>query len=109
MTGSKHIHILQVCSIDYNESKYFLVNKNLLHVCSTDEGKSKSIIADEFSTEEIESECVHRSVNKEKYSKNEAEHEETLITDNPVFYEPSCFNIFKCGENLLNKLDATCE
>ena len=74
-----------------------------------DEGESKSINADESSTEDIESECVHKSVHKEKYAKNEAEHEKNLVTDNPVIKEPSYFNILKFGKNLLNKLDATCK
>ena len=46
---------------------------------------------------------------KEKYTKNETDHEEPLITDNPLIKEPSYFNIFECGKNLLNGLDMTCE
>ena len=44
-----------------------------------------------------------------KYAKNKAEHEESLVTDNPGEKEPNYTNTFKCGENILNKIDATCE
>ena len=40
-----------------------------------DEDESKSIIIDESSTEKVESECVHKNINKEKDANNEAEHE----------------------------------
>ena len=46
---------------------------------------------------------------KEKYAKNEADHEEPTVTDYPVFNEPSYFNIFEYGKNPLNKLDSTCK
>ena len=48
-------------------------------------------------------------VNKEKDAKNEAQHEEHLVTYDPVVKEPSYFKIFQCGKNLLNKLGATCK
>ena len=83
------------------------MDKNSSQVCSTDEDKSKSIIVDEISTEEIKSECVQKSVDKEKDANNEARHEEPSITYNSVVKDPRYFNIFKCGQNLLNKLDAT--
>ena len=51
------------------------MDKNLLHVYSTDEGKSKGIIVDESYTEESESECAHKSLNKGEYAKNDTEHE----------------------------------
>ena len=53
-----------------------------------DEEESKIIIANESSTEERKLEWVHKSVNKEKDAKNEAEHEETLVTDDPVVKDP---------------------
>ena len=52
------------------------MGKNLFPVYSTDEDKSKGIIVNESSTEESESECVHKKTNKEKYAKNLAEYEE---------------------------------
>ena len=67
------------------------------------------IIVDESSTEESESECVHKSVNKEKYASNEAKYEEPSVTYDPVVKYPCYFKIFKCGKNLLNKIDATCK
>ena len=50
------------------------MDKPLLQVCSTDEEKSKSIIFNESSMEERESECVHKNINKEKDANNEAEY-----------------------------------
>ena len=52
---------------------------------------------------------MHKIVNKEKYANNEADHEEHTVTDDSVVKETSFFNIFKCGNNPLNKLDAMCE
>ena len=106
MNGGKHIPIEYVCSTDNSESKEFLVDEKLLQVCSTDKGKSKRVIIDESYMEDSESECVHKSANKEKYAKNEAEHEDTLVKDNPVVKEPIYFNIIECVNNILNKLDA---
>ena len=54
--------------------------------------------------EESESDCVHKSVNKEKDSNSEADHNEPTVTDYPVVKEPRNFNIFECGKNILNKL-----
>ena len=42
--------------------------------------ESKCIIVNECSTEEDKSECVHKSNNKQKYAKNEAEYEEPSNT-----------------------------
>ena len=61
--------------------------------------------------EEIESESVHKIINtnKEKFSIDETEYEEPLLTDNPAINKPSYFNLFKCCKNTLNKHDSTCE
>ena len=109
MIGTQQIMISHDCDLEKSESKGILADENLLQVCSADKSKSKSVNADESSTKESESECVHQNINKLKDAKNEAEHEETLVTDNPVVKETICFNIFECGNNLLNKLDATYE
>ena len=60
---------------------------------------------------ENESEIVHKSINTDKESDkiDETEDQETAVTDNPVINEPIYFNLFKCGKNFLNKLDATCK
>ena len=71
--------------------------------------ESKIIIVNESSTKESESKFVHKSVNKEKYAKIEAELEEPLFMDNTIVKEPRYFNIFKCVRNLLKNLDATCK
>ena len=50
-----------------------------------------------------------RQKKKEKQdAKNEAEHEEPMVTDDPVVKYTIYFNIFECGKNILNKLDAPC-
>ena len=70
-----------------------------------DKDKLKGFIVDKISTEEDESDCVHKNINKEKDAKNEADYEESSIT-----YEvPSYFNIFECDRNILNRLDVTYE
>ena len=46
MTGKKQILILHVCSTDDIKSKEFLADKNLSQVCSMDEGESESFIVD---------------------------------------------------------------
>ena len=54
-----------------------------------------------------ESECVHKNISKEKDTNNESEYEETTVVYDPVIKDPRDFNIFKCGNNLLNKIDVT--
>ena len=65
-------------------------------------GKSKSVIVDESSTEESESECVRKNINKEKDANNETEHEEPFVANNPVVKELSYFKLLECGKNILN-------
>ena len=57
--------------------------------------------------EKSESECAHKNINKEKDAKNEAEYEEPTVTYDTVIKELSYFNIFECGNNILNRLNAT--
>ena len=73
-----------------------------------DKGELESIITDEVSREESESEFSHKSI-KKKDAKNETDHEEPLVMDNPFVKDPRYFNIFECGKNLLNRLGATCK
>ena len=47
-----------------SKSKDILAEKILSKVCSTDEGESESIIVDESSMEESESEIVHKRINR---------------------------------------------
>ena len=63
MTGIQQIPIAYVCDFDGSKSKYFLVDENLSQVCSTDDGEPESVIFDESSTEESESERVHKIIN----------------------------------------------
>ena len=46
-----------------------------------------------------------QNINKQNYVKNETEYEESLIT-NEV---PRYFNRYKCGKNILNRLDVEYE
>ena len=57
--------------MDESELKEFMFNKTLSHICSAYEEESKGIIFNKCSTEEDESECVHKNINK-KDAKNEA-------------------------------------
>ena len=70
-----------------------------------DKDKSESVIDGESSTEESKG----INTNKEKYAIEKTEHEEPSVTDNPVTNKPSYFNLFKCGKNLLNRLEVMCE
>ena len=101
MTITKHIPTSHAFSTGDSELKEFLVNENLSQICYTDEEELRGIIAEKFSTEEDESEWVHKNTNKQKYS----EYVEYLVTDEV----PSYFNIFECGRNLLNRLGVTYE
>ena len=110
MTGTKQILISHVFSTYESETEELLAGKTLSQVCSTDENELKSIISDESSTEESKTECVQRNINKEKDAKNEAEHDEPTVTDDPIFVkDPIYFNIFESGKNILNRIDTTCE
>ena len=104
-TTTKNIPTSHVFSMNKRELKEFLVDKPLSHICSTDEEKSKCIIVDECSTKENESGCVHKNINKQKGTNNEAEYEEYSVTDKL----PSYFKIFECGKNLLRRIDLTYE
>ena len=55
--------------------------------------------------EEYAPECVHRNINKQKYTNDEEQHEEPSVTYEVTRY----FNIFKCGKNILNRLDVKYE
>ena len=70
-----------------------------------DEDESKGIIVEKISTEEDESEFVHKDINKQKDANNETEYDESSLT-----YEvPSYFKIFECVGNILNRLYVTYE
>ena len=89
--------------MDDIKSKDILSNENLLQVYSTDEGKSESVIIDESFMKESESENLHKSINtnEEKYAIDETEHEQPLVTYNPVSNEPSYINLFECSKKYL--------
>ena len=55
MNGTKQILILHAYSKDERKLKEFLDDKQLSHISSTDNNKSKGIIVKECSTEEDES------------------------------------------------------
>ena len=96
--------------MDKSKSKYILTDKKLSQFCSTDKSESESIIVDEYYTEESESESVHKSINTNKIKNKIYEtYQETLVIDNPVINGAIYFNLFECGENILNRIDATCE
>ena len=100
-TSMKHIPTSHVCSTYESELKEFLVDETRSQICYTDEDESKGIIVENYSTEEYESECVQKNINKQKDAYNEAEYEESSVIDE----EPRYFNIFECGRNILNIID----
>ena len=111
MTGTQQIPILKVCDLDDSKLKKILLDKTLSQVYSIDGSEYESVTVDGSSLEESESENVQKSINrnKEKYAIDETQHEEPSVIYNPVINEPSYFNIFECGKNILNRIYATCE
>ena len=111
ITGKQQIWIFQVCDSDKIKSKQFPADKNVSRIYSQDQVESEIVVVDEISMEGRESENVHKSINtnKEKDTIDETEHEEPLVTDNPVINDTRYFNLFKCGKNILNKIDRMCE
>ena len=66
ITGIQKISISHVCDSDKSKPKGIIADKKLLKVCSTDKSESESVIFDESSTEDSESESVHRSISTNK-------------------------------------------
>ena len=98
----------RVCSMQDGKSKRTKADKSKLNVCSTDKSESKSVIVNESSTEESGSEIVHQSINtnKEKYTIDETEHDEPLVTDNLVINDMSYLNLFECNREIFYMIDA---
>ena len=107
MTGTQQILILHVCYSDENESRGIVAEIFLPQVCYMDKGKLESVIINESSMEEREPESVHKSINIKKNVIDVIEDEGPLVTDNTVINRPIYCNLFKCGKNILNRLDAT--
>ena len=97
ITSTQHIPTSHVCSTYKRKLKEFLVYEALSQIYSTYKYESKGIIVNKCSTEEDESECVYKNINKQK--------EESSFTDEV----PSYFNIFECCRDILNRLDMTYE
>ena len=64
ITATKQIPTSHICSTDESKLKEFLFDEIFLQICSTDKDESKGIIVDKCSTEEDESECNHKNINK---------------------------------------------
>ena len=90
MNSKKHILTSHICSTVKSKLKEFLVDKKLLQIYSTDKEESKGIIVDKCSTEEDESECVYKKINKQKDANNGTDYEEYSVTHEVPIY----FNIF---------------
>ena len=73
-TTTENIPTSHVCSTEESKLKELLVDETLSKICSTNKDESKGIIVDECSTEEDESECVHKNIIRQKDAKNEAEY-----------------------------------
>ena len=76
-----------------------------MHICFTDKDESKSITIDKCSTKEDESECIQKTINRQKDTNNEAEYEGSSVIDEVPIYS----NISECGRNILNRLDVKYE
>ena len=74
-----------------------------------DKSKSKSVYISVNTSEvkDANNEIVNTS--KVKYARNKTKDEEPWVTDNSIINAPSCFKLFKCSKNVLNKIDASCE
>ena len=81
----------QSCSTNEGESKRSIVNETLLQNDSADVGELYS----------IEKEIPEYTITEQK----DTEYKESSVTKEV----PSCFNIFECGRNLLDRLDVTYE
>ena len=60
MTGMQHIPILYVCESYESKSKEIIRDKKILLLCFMDKNESESVTINESSTEESESESVHK-------------------------------------------------
>ena len=87
---------MHVCDSDENKSKEVLADETLSQVCYTNESKSESVIVNESYTEESKLESVQKSINKneEKDEIDETLHKEPLLTNNLVINDPRYFNLF---------------
>ena len=65
-TGMQQIPISYVCDLYKKKSKGIIADKKMLQVCFMDRSESESIIIDDISTEESESESVHKRINTNK-------------------------------------------
>ena len=70
MTDTQQIPISHVCDLHKSKSKDIIADENLSQVCYTERNKSEIIIVNESSTDESESEIIHKSTNTNK-EKNE--------------------------------------
>ena len=87
--------------MDKSESKEIIADKNLSQVCFTDKSEPERVIANKSSTEERESERIHKSINKNevKDSIYDTEDEEPSVTDNPFINETGCLNYSSVAKN----------
>ena len=122
---------LHVCSTDEDESKFFIVHKNLSQSCYTDEDKSKRIIVNKTLSQScskdedkskgiIVNETLSQScsTDKEELCSTEEDKSECAITkqkdaNNEVTYDVlnyfNTFDIFECGRKLLDRIDMSYE
>ena len=100
-----------VCSTDESELKEFLINKNLSQSFSTDKDESKGIIVKKILQRKANTNqkassstnVLRRNTNQNALlTKKDAKNE---VKNDVLRY----FNIFKCGINLLNRLDVSYE
>ena len=90
---------LDVNVTDEDESKRIIVHKSLSENCSTDVSESKCNIVNENLSQKNSAKVSEYTITELK----DKEYKEPSVTKEATSY----FNIFECGRNLLDRLDAT--
>ena len=93
--STQKMNILHVCSTDKSKSKSIKSFESKSHVCYTYKSEPKRVIFNACIFDKIESKSFHISVNASevKDSMNETNDEEPSVTDNSVVNAPSYFKI----------------
>ena len=66
MSGTQQIQILHICSSDESKSKGIIMDEKLSQLCSTDEREPERVVFNKSYTEEIKPESVHKIINTNK-------------------------------------------
>ena len=92
---------LNVNAMDEDKSKCIIVREGLSQSCSTNKRESKCSIVNNTLSQNNYADVSEYTITEQKYE----EYKESAVTKEV----PSYFNIFKCGRNILERLDVTYE